>query len=149
MGVLLAVMVACAAPGEARFEVWENGAYVPRAVSAYTISGERDGAATRAVATFTLESGARLRLDLEVVYNPKPELGEARWTLEHSGDATGPDGETGARTGEVRAEALRFLGGQGAGPSLGGRFRLDEKGARRYRVVLPLQPVEQPQWDGQ
>jgi len=133
---LLALLGGCSNNAGPRLEVWEDGAYQPRALSSYEITGKRDGATTRAVAVLTLESGERLRLELVVVYDPTPALGSGHWSL---------DG-TQKRAGEVRAESLRFLGGQGEGPSLGGRFRLDENGRPRFRVVLPLRPVGQPNW---
>ncbi len=132
---LLALLGGCSG-NEPRLEVWEDGIYKPRAVSAYEITGKRDGGTTRVVAILTLESGERLQLELEVVYNPTPALGSGHWSL---------DG-TQAGGGEVRAESVRFLGGQGEGPSLGGRFRLDENGSPRFRVVLPLRPVGQRKW---
>ena len=133
---LLALLGGCSDNAEPRLEVWEDGIYQPRALSAYEIAGKRDGATTRAVAILTLESGERLQLELVVVYDPTPALGSGHWSL---------DG-TQAGAGEVRAESLRFLGGQGEGPSLGGRFRLDENGSPRFRVVLPLRPVSQVNW---
>ena len=134
--VLLVLFGGCTGRNEPRLEVWEDGVYQPRAVSAYEITGKRDGATTRAVAVLTLESGERLRLELEVVYDPTPALGSGHWTIE--GTQTGG--------GEMKAESVRFLGGQAEGPSLGGRFRLDENGSPRFRVVLPLRPVSQPKW---
>ncbi len=134
--VLLVLFGGCSGRNEPRLEVWEDGVYQPRAVSAYEIDGKRDGATTIAVAVLTLESGERLRLELVVVYDPTPALGSGHWSL---------DG-TQAGAGEVRAESVRFLGGQSEGPSLGGRFRLDENGSPRFRVVLPLRPVGRPNW---
>ncbi len=134
--VLLVLFGGCSGGNEPRLEVWEDGTYQPRAVSAYEMTGKRDGATTRAVAVLTLESGDRLRLELEVVYDPTPALGSGHWSIEGT--------QTGA--GEVRAESVRFVGGQAEGPSLGGRFRLDENGSPRFRVVLPLRPVSQPKW---
>ena len=134
---LLALLAGCSDKAEPRLEVWEDGRYQPRALTAYEITGKRDGATTRAVAILTLESGERLQLELVVVYNPTPALSSGQWSL----DGT----QTGAG-GEVRAESVRFLGGQGEGPSLGGRFRLYENGSPRFRVVLPLRPIAQPNW---
>jgi hypothetical protein len=134
---LFAVLGGCSDKAEPQLEVWEDGMYQSRALSAYEISGKRDGATTRAVAIFTLESGERLQLELVVAYDPTPALSSGHWSL----DGT----QTGAG-GEVRAESVKFLGGQGAGPSLGGRFRLDEDGSPRFRVVLPLRPVSQRNW---
>ena len=133
---LLALLGGCSDEAEPRLEVWEDGIYQPRTLSAYEITGKRDGATTRAVATLTLESGDRLQLELVMVYDPTPALRSGHWSL---------DG-TQAGAGEVRAESVRFLGGQGEGPSLGGRFRLDENGRTRFRVVLPLRPVGQTNW---
>ena len=61
---LLALLGGCSDKAEPRLEVWEDGMYQPRALSAYEISGKRDGATTRAVAILTLESGERLQLEL-------------------------------------------------------------------------------------
>ncbi len=126
----------CSGQAGPRVEVWEDGTYQLRPVSAYEITGKRDGATTKAVATFTLETGERLRLELEVVYNPTPALGSGRWRI---------DGAR-AGAGEVRPESIRFTGGQAQGPSLGGRFRLEENGNTRFRVTLPLRLVDQRKW---
>ena len=133
---LLALLGGCSDRSEPRLEVWEDGAYQARALSAYEITGKRDGATTQMVAILTLESGERLQLELVVAYNPTPALGSGHWSVD------GPQ----AGAGKVRAESMRFLGGQGEGPSIGGRFRLDENGSPRFRVVLPLRPVGQPTW---
>ena len=133
---LLALLAGCSETAEPQLAVWENGTYQPRAVSEYEISGKRDGANTRALAILTLESGERLQLELVVFYDPTPALSSGHWSI---------DG-THAGAGEVRVESLKFLGGQAKGPSIGGRFRLDENGSPRFRVVLPLRPVSQPNW---
>jgi hypothetical protein len=126
----------CSGKSEPQVEVWEDGVYFSTVVDAYEVSGKRDGAVTRVSAELILESGERLRIELEVGYNPQPVLGEARWLL-------GTDPGT---VGEVKTESLKFLGGQGEGPSFGGRFRLEENGTPRFRVVLPLRPVDRPEW---
>ena len=48
---LLALLGGCSDKAEPRLEVWEDGIYQPRALSAYEITGKRDGGTTRAVAT--------------------------------------------------------------------------------------------------
>ena len=135
----LLALSACAGPAEPRLEGWADGSYRPLAVTAYEVDGKRDGDVTRAVSTFTLEGGDRLRLELEVAYNPAPVLRAGRWSL----DGARPE------AGEVAAESLTFLGGQAEGPSLGGRFRLDAAGGPRFRAVLPLRPVAEPRWQVQ
>ena len=126
----------CTGKSEPRVEVWTDGAYLSAVVDTYEISGKRDGAATKVSAELTLDSGERIRMELEVTYDPQPVLGAARWTL----------GEDQAGSGTVITESLKFLGGQGEGPSFGGRFRLEENGDPRFRVVLPLRPVDQHEW---
>jgi hypothetical protein len=91
---------------------------------------------TNAAAVLTLEDGRRLHVELQIVYNPTPALGSGRWRLD------GPEGGT----GDVRAESIKFLGGQGESPSLGGRFRLNENGNPRFRVTLPARPVGGTGW---
>jgi hypothetical protein len=136
IAVGLLLVGACAGRDEPRVEAWENGTYRPRALTAYAVSGRRDGATTNASATFTLDGGSHLRLDLAVTYDPTPALASGHWTCD------GPGGGS----GDVRAESIRFMGGQGQGPSLGGRFLLGENGAPRFRVVLPLRPLAASGW---
>ena len=133
---LFVLMGGCSGKSEPQVEVWEDGVYRSAVVGAYEVSGKRDGAVTRVSAELKLATGERLRLELEVRYDPQPVLGTARWTLDDNQGAAG----------DVRTESLKFLGGQGEGPSFGGRFRLEENGTPRYRVVLPLRPVDQPEW---
>jgi hypothetical protein len=132
----MVVLGGCSGNSEPRLQVWENGVYTPQAIGAYEITGRRDGATTRAEAMLTLEGGKRLHLELEIFYDPTPALASGRWSFD--GDKT---------SGEAHAESVTFLGGQGEGPSLGGRFRLDENGNPRFRVTLPLRPVDQPKWN--
>jgi len=134
--VLIALLGGCSGNAEPQVEEWLGDAYKAHRVSSYHIKGKRRDATTRAVATFVLESGERLQLELVVSYNPTPVLDSGLWRL---------DGPRSA-TGQVRDESLKFTGGQGEGPSLGGRFRLEENGLPRFRVVLPVRPVDQPKF---
>ena len=129
----------CTANTEPQCETWVDGVYHERPVSAYEVSGKRDGATTRALATLTLTSGEKIQIALKVDYDPQPVLAAGNWRLE----GADPD------SGTVRAESLRFLGGQSEGPSLGGRFRLEASGQPRFRVVLPLRILAQVNWQKQ
>ncbi|MDH4036247.1 MAG: hypothetical protein OEX18_00325 [Candidatus Krumholzibacteria bacterium] len=127
---VLVVAAGCADTKSPRVEEWRDGAWKALTTSDYQISGKRDGAQTSAMAVFTLQDGRKLRVELSVVYNPTPSLAAGHWQM---GDAGG----------EVVAESIKFLGGQGEGPSLGGRLRLEWKGSPRFLATLPLRPLEQ------
>ena len=126
----------CSSTTEPKVEEWVDGVYQMRRVRVYDIAGKRDGGTTRAVATIILESGEQLVRELKVDYDPIPVLGEGYWRLEG----------THVDSGTVHAESMKFLGGQSEGPSIGGRFRLDGNGQPRFRVVLPLRPIEESKW---
>ena len=113
-----------------------NGVYKSRTVTNYQVNGMRDGATTQVSVKFVLENGERVQLELEVVYNPTPVLRSGFWRL---------DGKI-SDSGNVKAKSMKFLGGQGEGPSLGGRFELEEGSQSRFRVVVPLRPVNKPNW---
>lgn len=122
------LVLACADTDTPRVEAARGDGWEALPGVALRIAGKREGARTDAVATFTLGDGRQLGVELGVVYNPTPSLGSGRWRM-------------GAETGDVVAESLKFLGGQGEGPSLGGRFRLESNGVPRYRVTIPLQTL--------
>ena len=126
--IFLYLITGCAQNSGPRVEAWRDGAYQPVSVESYSLDGSRDGSTTRAEATLTLEDGRQLLLQLELYYNPTPELVSGRWTL---------DEEAGA----ISAENIRFAGGQGEGPSVGGSFRLERDAAPAYRVELPLRAI--------
>lgn len=136
---LLWLAAACAGSDQPRVEAWNGSAFEPFAHTGYRVSGKRDGSVTRAVATFDLSDGSHLEIQLDIDYNPTPSLGKGEWRL---------DGKEPA-SGDVHAESLKFLGGQGQYASVGGRFRLEEEGAPRFRVVLPARPVEPAAWEQQ
>lgn len=133
--LVLALLVGCGG-NETKLEEWVDGAWRARAFRSYAIDGKRDGERTRATAVFVLDSGRELRLHFVVGYNPTPVLARGDWSL------AGAD----YQTTSITALALKFTGGQGEGPSLGGRFVLDADGQNRFRVELPMLPVEKPQW---
>lgn len=137
--ILFLMLGGCTHNDEPMLDEWVNGVYQLRTVSEYQVSGKRDGARTQVSIIFELGSGERLQLELEVVYNPTPVLRSGHWSIE--GRQAG--------SGVVKAESLTFLGGQGEGPSLGGRFQLYENspaGRPRFRAVVPLRPVNKPNW---
>jgi cation:H+ antiporter len=137
-----AVLLLCAAaglpactPGDApRVDTWDGGAYRALEVRAYEIAGTREGEVTRATARITLKDGSTLRMDLVVTYNPTPVLASGHWEL---------DGPFAGR-GEIRARSIKFFGGQGEGPSLGGSFDLTRDGAPHFRVFIPARPLPRP-----
>ncbi|HXS09490.1 MAG TPA: hypothetical protein VN852_05865 [Candidatus Krumholzibacteria bacterium] len=131
---MTALLAACSGPGSPRVETMENGVYIRKNVRTYHISGARDGAATHATALITLDEGDTVQIDMNVTYNPTPALTTAHWMRKGKS----------AEEGDVHAESLKFLGGQGGTPSVGGRFRLDSSGNPRMRVTLPARPLERP-----
>ena len=126
-----AAMISCSSSSP-RVEAMENGVYVRKDVQTYRLSGARDGATTHATAVLMLADGDRVRIELEVFYDPTPELQSGHWKRE---------GKV-VEEGDVHAESLKFLGGQGGTPSVGGRFRLDSFGSPHMRVFLPTRPLE-------
>tara|TARA_Y100000590_G_scaffold120426_1_gene137896 strand:- start:260 stop:607 length:348 start_codon:yes stop_codon:yes gene_type:complete len=113
-----------------------NDLYQPRTVTNYQVSGKRDGATTQVFIIFQLENDERLQLELEITYNPVPVLRSGHWKI---------DGKE-SNSGNVQAKSLKILGGQGEGPSLGGRFQLEDNLQPRFRVFIPLRPINKPKW---
>ena len=113
-----------------------NDLYQPRTVTNYQVSGKRDGATTQVFIIFQLENDERLQLELEITYNPVPVLRSGHWKI---------DGKE-SSSGNVHAKSLKFLGGQGEGPSVGGQFQLEDNFQPRFRVFIPLRPINKPKW---
>ncbi len=137
--LLFLLLGGCAHNDEPMLEEWVDGIYQSHTVTEYKVSGKRDGATTQVSIIFDLEGRERLKLELTVVYNPTPVLSSGHWSIDGSQTSSGV----------VKAESLTFLGGQGEGPSLGGRFQLYENSladSPRFRVVVPLRPVNKPNW---
>ena len=133
---LLLLLAACGGPQEPIVETWIDSAWTPVVVQSYSIDGRRDGRKTKAVASFGLQGGAQLRVELEVSYNPQPILSAGHWT--YTGKIS--------LKGTVIERSMKFFGGQAEGPSLGGSFRLDYREQPRFRIVLPLRPISKPKW---
>lgn len=139
--ILFLISWGCMQKTVPELDEWVEGIFQPRMVREYRVSGKRDGATTRVSITYVLASGERVQLELEVVYNPIPVLRSGYWSID------------GIKSGAVEAESLTFLGGQGEGPSLGGRFLLknrfsteEDHATYRFRAVVPLGPVNKPNW---
>ena len=126
----------CANNDEPGLDELGNDLYQPRTVTNYQVSGKRDGATTQVFIIFQLENDERLQLELEITYNPVRVLRSGHWKI---------DGEE-SSSGNVQAKSLKFLGGQGEGPSLGGRFQLEDNSQPRFRVFIPLRPINKPKW---
>ena len=130
------LLVACGGQEAEVRELLDSGAQ-PLPVSAVEAEGERDGAVTQARFTFTGPGALELVLNLEIGYDPQPILRQGTWTY------VGPTGES---EGLVVAEAVIFSGGQGEGASVGGVYVLEEESGPRFRVDLPLTPIQTPGW---
>ena len=126
----------CANNDEPGLDELVNDLYQPRIVTNYQVSGKRDGATTQVFIIFQLENDERLQLELEITYNPVPVLQSGYWKINGKESSSG----------SVQAKSLKFLGGQGEGPSLGGRFQLEDNSQPRFRVFIPLRQINKPKW---
>ena len=122
-------LAGCAGEDAPRIERLDTAAATPVTIMSWSIQGQRDGASTRAATIWDLAGGEQLHVEMVFAYDPNPVLAEGRW-LSSSGGGT------------LQAEAVRFVGGQGEGPSVGGRFLLVDDGIPRYRLHLPLTRIE-------
>ena len=126
--VCAALLSACGSGTGPTVDRAVGSAYESVVIESWSIDGQRDGARTRADLNFWLADGQQLRLNILLAYDPAPVLEDGNWSL-------------GASRGTISAEAVRFVGGQGDGPSVGGRYLLLEDGIRRFRVTIPLTPI--------
>ena len=126
----------CTNNDEPIFDEWVNGFYHSRTVTNYQVSGKRDGSKTQVFIIFQFENDEQVHLQLEVTYDPIPTLRSGYWRI---------DGKE-SSSGDIKAKSLKFLGGQGEGPSLGGIFQLEENSQPRFHVVIPLRPINKPKW---
>ena len=128
--------VGCVNNDKPKFEELVDDLFVPRIISNYTTYGVRDGALTQAYITYEFEDYKSIELKLEVTYNPTPILSSGYWKI-LDGDSIG---------GDIRANSLKFLGGQAEAPSLGGTFELNENFQTRFKVIVPLRPINKLEW---
>ncbi len=88
-------------------------------------SGHRNGYRTEATFRVVRPDARPITLTLTIVVDPTAHLIGGRWE------------EPGLGGGKVTPARLEFLGGQGEGASVGGRYLLEGEGGPRYRVTLP------------
>ena len=128
--VAAALLLAACGADTARVEDLDSESAPATGLELRSASGTRDG--DRTEARFEFSDGTRtLVLELALSYDPQPVLAGGRWSL-------GTDG------GTIRAESVRFVGGQGEGPSVGGVYVLRDDDGDRFRVHLPLTRVADP-----
>ena len=93
-----------------------------------SVESRRDGYVTESQFRLVNDGAVELRLVLHVAVDPTARLEKGRWSR--------TAGER-VEEGEVVPIQVEFLGGQGSGASVGGRFLLQQAGESRYRVHLP------------
>jgi hypothetical protein len=125
--LIVVANVACSRSGVTVEEHTAAG-WRPAAYRLMSMESHRDGYVTASSFQLAGDAGAVLHLVLNVAVNPTARLESGRWS------AT-VQGETAA--GDVMPIQVEFLGGQGSGASVGGRFLLQQDGKPRYRVYLP------------
>ncbi len=120
----LLLVVACQGGG-ARLEVHTQAGWEERPVVEVVASGRRDGYRTEATFRVVRPDARPIMITLTLAVDPTAHLVAGRWE------------EPGLGGGKVTPLHLDFLGGQGEGVSIGGRYLLEADGGPRYRVTLP------------
>ena len=131
--LLLMSLIAMGCGGEegAVFEA-SGKDWQPAPLDIVSIDGVRDGEKIRVTYLYGGAGDAVLEMELVVVVDPRPSLDTGSWFYR---------GPTGQAEGTVAPKSLKFLGGQGGAPSVGGTFILNDGGKPRFKVVLPPTPV--------
>jgi len=93
-----------------------------------SVESRRDGYVTESQFRLVNDGAVELLLVLHVAVDPTARLEKGHWSR--------TAGER-VEEGEVVPIQVEFLGGQGSGASVGGRFLLQAAGVSRYRVHLP------------
>jgi len=121
----LAVLLGCQRGG-ARLEVHTQAGWQEKPVVEVVASGKRDGYRTEATFRVVRPDARPIIVTLTLAVDPTAHLIGGHWE------------EPGLGGGTVTPLHLDFLGGQGEGVSVGGRYRLEGDGGPRYRVTLPV-----------
>ena len=97
----------------------------------YEVSGVRDGDRTKVSINYSLINNKEFNLILNVIYNPVPIFNSGTWSIK--GDYS--------TSGVLQKKEMKFLGGQGDSPSLGGIFLLNVGSKTIYKAIVPLRPI--------
>jgi len=111
--------------GGARLEVHAEGGWEERTVVEVVASGHRDGYRTEATFQVVRPDARPITVILTIAVDPTAHLVGGRWQ------------EPGRGGGTVSLLQMDFLGGQGEGVSVGGRYLLEDDSGPHYRVTLP------------
>jgi hypothetical protein len=111
--------------GGVRLEEHTAAGWKARTVVEVVASGRRDGYRTEATFQVVRPDDRPITLTLIIAVDPTAHLVGGQWQ------------EPGRGGGTVTPLHLDFLGGQGEGASVGGRYLLGDDGGPRYRVTLP------------
>jgi hypothetical protein len=126
----LTMLAGCGTPPARPVEAFPGGQDVSR-FRLMSLQGTRDGNRLGARAVYGDGTG-ELRVDLRFTVGVPTRLESGTWK------GLGSEGR-------VRERSVTFLGGQSGPPSIGGRFDLlgpDDQA--RYRVTIPVQPLNHP-----
>ena len=104
--------------------------------SLVSVRGARDGDRLDAQAGLS-DSSSTLMLEMRFLIGPITRLRSGQWRWLRNNTVT---------SGAIAERSVTFLGGQSGPPSIGGRFDLlGSDGAPRFRITLPVTPVERGQ----
>ena len=98
------------------------------------IDGKRVDDRTKVDLKIVHSNNKHINLDLEFYYNPFPQLVNGLWMSSEN-----------FQQGSILSNSLKFSGGQGEPPSVGGNFYLlDSKKDTLFHLFLPLMMIYDP-----